>query len=103
MIRKTFLTFLVISVACSRTEPPVTKPAPAAQQPTVPAPPTMRPQPLPPLNEGLPPIPEVNGPLAIKVVYPAEGAPMAARDSNYMIGSVGNGHATLTINGQPAV
>jgi N-acetylmuramoyl-L-alanine amidase len=57
---------------------------------------------LPALNSGLPPMPQVNGPLAIKVVYPAEGAPLAARDSNYMIGQVGNGTATLTINGQPA-
>ena len=47
-------------------------------------------------------MPEVSGPLAIKVVYPSEGAPLAPRDSNYMIGSVGNGSATLTINGQPA-
>src|SRR5207253_6671615 len=50
----------------------------------------------------LPPIPLVVGPLAIHVVYPQENAPMASRDSNYMLGSVGNGHATLTINGHPA-
>lgn len=48
-------------------------------------------------------MPLVEGPLSIKVVYPHEGAPMANRDSNYMIGSVGNGKARLTINGQPAV
>jgi N-acetylmuramoyl-L-alanine amidase len=50
----------------------------------------------------LPAIPLVEGPLAVHVVYPAENAPMANRDSNYMLGSVGNGHATLTINGHPA-
>ena len=37
--------------------------------------------------------------MAIHVVFPAEGAPLAATDSEYMIGSVGNGHAALTING----
>ena len=47
-------------------------------------------------------MPQVTGPLAIKVVYPAEGAPLSARDSNFMLGSVGNGSASLTINGQPA-
>jgi N-acetylmuramoyl-L-alanine amidase len=47
-------------------------------------------------------MPSVEGPLAIRVVYPPENAPMANRDSNYMIGSVGNGRATLTINGHPA-
>jgi N-acetylmuramoyl-L-alanine amidase len=88
--------------ACSRSRPPVTSPAPAAQVPSVTTSPSVRSQQLPPLNEALPPIPEVTGPLSIKVVYPAEGAPLAARDSNYMIGSVGNGTASLTINGQPA-
>src|SRR5947209_5420141 len=44
----------------------------------------------------------VEGPLAVHVVYPPENAPMASRDSNYMLGSVGNGRATLTINGHPA-
>lgn len=47
-------------------------------------------------------MPLVEGPLAIRVVYPPENAPMANRDSNFMIGSIGNGRATLTINGQPA-
>ena len=63
---------------------------------------TTRSQPLPLPSEGLPPVPLVEGPLAIRVVYPSENAPMANRDSNYMIGSVGNGQATLTINGQSA-
>ncbi len=47
-------------------------------------------------------MPLVEGPLSVHVVYPQENAPMASRDSNYMLGSVGNGHATLTINGHPA-
>lgn len=49
----------------------------------------------------LPPIPSVVGPLAIRVVYPPEGAQVATRDSNFIFGSVGSGAATLTINGAP--
>ncbi len=47
----------------------------------------------------LPPIPLVDGRLAIKVVYPSSGQTLTARDSNFMFGSVGSGRATLTING----
>jgi N-acetylmuramoyl-L-alanine amidase len=103
MQRPFFLAILIIAAACKRPEPPVTTPAPAAQVPSVqPGSPVVRSQQLPPLNEGLPPMPQVDGPLAIQVVYPSEGAPLAARDSNYLLGSVGNGSATLTINGQAA-
>ncbi|SRR5579883_819999 len=47
----------------------------------------------------LPPIPHVTGPLAITVVYPRPGALITSRDSNFILGSVGTGDATLTING----
>lgn len=47
----------------------------------------------------LPPIPLVEGPLAPRVQYPAAGALIASRDSNFIHGTVGNGRATLTING----
>ena len=104
MHRPFFLAILIVAAACNRTEPPVSGPVPAAQVPAVPpGSPPVRSQQLPPLNEGLPPIPQVNGPLVIRVIYPSEGAALAARDSNYLLGSVGNGNATLTINGQPAV
>jgi N-acetylmuramoyl-L-alanine amidase len=104
MHRSYFLPILIVVAACQHAQPPVSPtPAPAAQVPSIPPnPPAVRSQQLPPLNEGLPPMPLVEGPLSIKVVYPSEGAPLAARDSNYMIGSVGNGRASLTINGQPA-
>ena len=103
MHRRFFLAILITAAACKHPEPPVSTPAPAAQVPAVqPGSPPVRSQQLPPLNEGLPPIPQVNGPLSIRVVYPSEGAPLAARDSNYLLGSVGNGNAKLTINGQPA-
>ncbi len=49
---------------------------------------------------GLPPIPPHHGELAIDVVYPRDSALIAARDSNFIFGSVGNGDARLTINGR---
>jgi N-acetylmuramoyl-L-alanine amidase len=49
----------------------------------------------------LPPVPLVVGALAPKVVYPRADALIQSRDSNFILGSVGNGNATLTINGQP--
>ncbi len=49
----------------------------------------------------LPPIPRVAGPLAITVVYPVAGTLVSARDSSFLFGTVGNGSATLTVNGQP--
>lgn len=47
----------------------------------------------------LPAIPRVVGPLAVRVVYPPEGGQIAARDSNFIFGSVGSGDAVLQING----
>ena len=48
---------------------------------------------------GLPPIPLVTGPLVPRVVYPQPNAIIQSRDSNFIFGSVGNGNASLTING----
>ena len=53
----------------------------------------------PSVPKGLPPVPLVDGPLAIRVVYPPAGATIQARDSNFIFGTVGSGKATLTING----
>ena len=50
-------------------------------------------------NPALPPIPLVSGALAPKVVYPDQDHLIQSRDSNFIFGSVGNGKATLTING----
>ena len=47
----------------------------------------------------LPPIPQVDGPLAIRVVYPSANAVVTSRDSNFIFGSIGSGRATLTLNG----
>ena len=53
----------------------------------------------PSVPAGLPAVPLVDGPLAIRVVYPPAGATIQARDSNFIFGTVGSGKATLTING----
>ncbi|HEX6808690.1 MAG TPA: N-acetylmuramoyl-L-alanine amidase [Gemmatimonadaceae bacterium] len=54
-----------------------------------------------PLSVSLPPIPLVQGALQIRVVYPSPNQLIQARDSNFIFGSVGNGHAKLTIDGAP--
>ena len=55
----------------------------------------------PPRVATLPPVPLVEGPLAIHVQYPAANALVEARDSSFVFGHVGNGRASLTINGIP--
>jgi N-acetylmuramoyl-L-alanine amidase len=47
----------------------------------------------------LPPIPLVDGQLAVRVVYPPAGSVIQSRDSNFIFGTVGSGKATLIING----
>ena len=49
----------------------------------------------------LPPVPEVDGPLAVRVAYPSPNQLITARDSNFIFGSIGSGRATLSINGTP--
>jgi N-acetylmuramoyl-L-alanine amidase len=79
---------LTLTAACARTPIPVTAPAPTttpmATRPTLPA------------------IPLVDGPIAIRVVYPQAGQVVTSRDSNFIFGSIGTGKATLRINGFPA-
>jgi N-acetylmuramoyl-L-alanine amidase len=49
-----------------------------------------------------PDMPLASGPLAIRVVYPPRGATLSVPgDSTFIFGSVGNGGATLAINGAP--
>jgi N-acetylmuramoyl-L-alanine amidase len=80
---------LAAAIACGG---PTANPAPAP----VPAP--GRPAAAPPL----PPVPEVDGPLAIRVQYPSANQQITSRDSNFILGSIGSGRASLTINGHPA-
>ena len=83
--------FSVVLAACG-TPRPATAPIPAAAAaPPGPAGATLV----------LPPIPHVTGPITISVVYPRPGALITSRDSNFILGSVGTGDATLTINGTP--
>jgi len=110
----------VLLSACGRGAPstspapaPVTPPtvrqdsAPRTPAREVPArPPNVQPSPshdpYDSLPGRLPVIPAVaNAPLAVKVVYPARDQMLATRDSNFILGSVGSGDATLTINGAP--
>jgi len=44
-------------------------------------------------------VPEVRGPIEISITYPRSGQLIAARDSNFIFGSVGSGDAGLLING----
>ena len=50
----------------------------------------------------LPPVPDVDGPLAIRVQYPSPNQQITSRDSNFIFGTVGSGKASLTVNGVPA-
>ncbi|MCC7194618.1 MAG: N-acetylmuramoyl-L-alanine amidase [Gemmatimonadaceae bacterium] len=43
--------------------------------------------------------PSVDGPLSVRVVYPQPGQVIGARDSTFILGSLGTGRASLTING----
>src|ERR1044071_3063252 len=75
--------------ACGPGAGPATAPTPSA----VPMPPRVR--------AALPAIPLVEGRLAPRVVYPQPNQMIASRDSTFVIGSVGNGRASATINGVP--
>ncbi|MBA3556897.1 MAG: hypothetical protein H0W29_19380, partial [Gemmatimonadales bacterium] len=57
--------------------------------------------PHPSTSASLPPVPEVRGPLTLRVVYPPAGASVQARDSSFIFGSTGTGDARVTINGLP--
>ena len=78
---------LALALGACRSAPVTAPPAP------VPAPAVVRP--------ALPAIPLVEGPLAPRVVYPQANQLIQSKDSTFILGSVGNGKAILTINGQP--
>lgn len=87
------LTCLVVvaTAACAPSRGP-SAPAPVTFPPLTPAP-------VPPAGPKLPPVPEVRGPLEIKVTYPKPEQLLTVRDSNFIFGSVGTGTAALRING----
>ena len=106
-LRRLYTIFLAAAfgAGCHMPAPLPPNPAPA---PTKPGPsPAPSPTPAEPRPDrgapapALPPIPLVEGPLNPKVVFPERNQAITVRDSNFIFGSVGNGHAKLTINGTP--
>ena len=87
-MRRATWALLTVLVACR----PATAPVPETAPPKAPA---------RELLPAIPPMPLVEGALEPKVVYPHQGSMIQSRDSTFILGSVGNGKATLTINGQP--
>lgn len=81
---------MMIASSCRPATPP---PAPVPVIPVIPK------APIPPGSAKLPPVPEVRGPIEISITYPRSGQLIAARDSNFIFGSVGSGDAGLLING----
>ena len=91
--------------ACHRgpVAPTGTGPAPVARPQAPPGAPSPTGQTLPvnyPLPPTLPSVPMVEGPLAPRVIYPRWDQMITSRDSNFIFGSIGNGLASLSINGQ---
>jgi N-acetylmuramoyl-L-alanine amidase len=81
------------------------KPAPQPAAPTAPhqAPAPVPSVPIPPPAQGFPPVPASapDAPLHISVAYPVPEQLIQKVDSNFIFGSVGNGNASLTIDGFP--
>lgn len=82
------LTSVVAATACAPAARPGSAPAPAGSAATG-------------KLAALPGIPLLDGPLDLKMVYPRPNQLITSKDSNFVLGSIGNGRATLTINGQP--
>ena len=79
----------------------------AGSSSSTPTPPTVDMRPADPGRDtaatatALPAVPRARGPLQIRVVYPRPDAVVSAKDSSFLLGSVGTGDATLTINSYP--
>jgi len=95
-----FMSALACGACAGTPAAPATAPAPARPAIAVPtaAPPSA---PAPAARPTLPPFPRVTGALAPDMVEPSEGYVMTVRESTFVTGSVGNGDASLTINGVP--
>lgn len=100
MITTRFLCFTVavaMAVSACATPPATTARVPEPERAPAPAP--LERAPVPAVNPALPEVPHVAGPVAVKVVYPRANQVIQSRDSNFIFGSVGNGDASLMING----
>jgi N-acetylmuramoyl-L-alanine amidase len=101
MMNRTTVGAILLSAALAAgcTRAVTTSPTPAPRPVTPPGAAVVERAPLPPVNPALPPVPHVEGPLQIKVVYPSRDQLIESRDSNFIFGSVGTGNAGLKING----
>ena len=90
----------LLLMACGSPPAPVVSPSPVSRPDT--AAPVAPREPTPSPVPALPAMPSVEGPPAIRVVYPPAQHLIESRDSNFIFGSIGNGRATLTINGAAA-
>ncbi|CAN5807246.1 hypothetical protein BH23GEM9_BH23GEM9_25210 [soil metagenome] len=88
---------VVLGVTGCATAPPAVGPGGPGVDPRVPVHGTPEARRTP----ALPPIPAADGPLALEVGYPPEGATLAVRDSNFIFGSTGSGRTQLAINDIP--
>ena len=78
----------VVVGACARPTPAVTPPSAAVAPPAA-------------FESGLPAVPAVSGaPIDVRVRYPADNQLLTSRDSNFVLGSLGTGDVSLTINGR---
>lgn len=87
--------------ACATSPAPATAPVPERVAPPADRPVTPAEPPAPAKRTGLPPFPKATGPLALDMVYPPDGHSLTVRESTFVFGSVGNGDASLMINGTP--
>src|ERR1051326_2399099 len=94
------LVLLLAALAC--TPPPAPTVSPSPSPAPTPADTANRQREVSSPAPPLPAMPVVTGPLAIRVVYPPAQHLIESRDSNFIFGSLGNGQASLTINGAPA-
>lgn len=90
------LAILVVGCASAPVRP-AAPPAPVSHEPPAAA---IERAPLPPANPKLPAVPDVEGPLEIRVAYPHNpNSLIDSRDSTFLFGTVGNGSAGLRVNG----
>lgn len=87
--RRAALALVVLLTGCV-SPAPRTAPAPSGSEDSA----------RPPVSR-LPPIPRIDGALRISVVYPAVTDLIDARDSTFLLGNLGTGNASLSVNGVP--
>jgi N-acetylmuramoyl-L-alanine amidase len=93
--RRGALTLVAGLASCARSSSPPAPPPNVDMRPAGPARDTAA------AATALPMMPRARGPLRIRVVYPPPDAVVSAKDSSFLLGSVGTGDATLTINSYP--